>query len=154
MRTPENDLRRLREYYSLWHDTVILYENWARLHGLTYNSLTVLLSISGGEDSPCTQKSIAERHALPKQTVNNILKEFRVQGLLELVPVDTDRRNKEIVLTDRGRVFSAQVLGELQEVELSAVGEMDEGKMEAMIEGMELFCHHFRKGMEAADGSL
>ena len=70
------------------------------------------------------------------------------------MPVDTDRRNKEIVLTDRGRVFSAQVLGELQEVELSAVGEMDEGKMEAMIEGMELFCHHFRKGMEAADGSL
>ena len=74
--------------------------------------------------------------------------------MLELVPVDADRRNKEIVLTDRGRVFSAQVLGELQEVELSAVGEMDEGKMEAMIEGMELFCHHFRNGMEAADGSL
>ena len=128
MRTPENDLRRLREYYSLWHDTVILYENWARLHGLTYNSLTVLLAISGGEDSPCTQKSIAERHALPKQTVNNILKEFRVQGLLELVPVDTDRRNKEIVLTDRGRVFSAQVLGELTMLQIKGYVSQEPGK--------------------------
>ena len=128
MRTPENDLRRLREYYSLWHDTVILYENWARLHGLTYNSITVLLAISGGEDSPCTQKSIAERHALPKQTVNNILKEFRVQGLLELVPVDTDRRNKEIVLTDRGRVFSAQVLGELTMLQIKGYVSQEPGK--------------------------
>ena len=35
MRTPENDLRRLREYYSLWHDTVILYEYTIRELGPT-----------------------------------------------------------------------------------------------------------------------
>ena len=72
--------KSLEKYYNLWQETTILYERWARLHGLTYNSLTVLIAVADRRRGTCTQKSICREWALPKQTVNTILKDFEKQG--------------------------------------------------------------------------
>ena len=103
--------KSLEKYYNLWQETTILYERWARLHGLTYNSLTVLIAVADRRRGTCTQKSICREWALPKQTVNTILKDFEKQGLLELVPLEEDRRSKAIHLTEQGREFCAETLG-------------------------------------------
>ena len=91
--------KSLEKYYNLWQETTVLYERWARHRGLTYNSLTVLIAVAGSAPASCTQKTICQDWALPKQTVNTILKDFAKKGLLELVPVEEDRRSKTIRLT-------------------------------------------------------
>ena len=39
---------------------------------------------------------------IPKQTINMILKEFERKGLVELLPMQEDKRNKLIRLTPAG----------------------------------------------------
>ncbi|MBO5073654.1 MAG: MarR family transcriptional regulator [Eubacterium sp.] len=54
----------------------------------------------GGND--CTQRKISQRWMIPKQTINMILKEFERKGLVELLPMQEDKRNKLIRLTPAG----------------------------------------------------
>ena len=103
-----------------------VYAKAEKLMGLNPYVSKVLYALLFGNG--ITQSEICDAYEMPKQTVNNILKELRVQGLLELVPVDTDRRNKEIVLTNRGRVFSAQVLGELTMLQIKGYVSQEPGK--------------------------
>ena len=76
--------KSLEKYYNLWQETTILYERWARLHGLTYNSLTVLIAVADRRRGTCTQKSICREWALPKQTVNTILKDLKSRACWSL----------------------------------------------------------------------
>ena len=136
--------KSLEKYYNLWQETTILYERWARLHGLTYNSLTVLIAVADRRRGTCTQKSICREWALPKQTVNTILKDFEKQGL----------RSKAIHLTEQGREFCAETLGSLKKLELFIIEQMDPALVDGMIGGMELFCQYFKKGMEQKHEAL
>ncbi|MBM6686334.1 MarR family transcriptional regulator [Faecalicatena contorta] len=146
--------KSLEKYYNLWQETTVLYERWARRRGLTYNSLTVLIAVAGSAPASCTQKTICQDWALPKQTVNTILKDFAKKGLLELVPVEEDRRSKAIRLTEEGRGFCERTLGDLKRLELFIMEQMDPTLVDAMIGGMDLFCQYFRKGMELEHEAL
>ena len=140
--------KSLEKYYNLWQETTVLYERWARRRGLTYNSLTVLIAVAGSAPASCTQKTICQDWALPKQPVNTILKDFAKKGLLELVPVEEDRRSKAIRLTKEGQFFCESTLADLKRLELFIMEQMDPALVDAMISGMDLFCQYFRKGME------
>lgn len=48
-------MEQLDKYYAVWHKYNYVYEEWAKTHGLSVNSLLVLCAIHDGEDD-CTQK--------------------------------------------------------------------------------------------------
>lgn len=45
----------------------MLYGEWAKQHGVSYNMLMILCTLDAG---PCTQKQVSESWMIPKQTVN------------------------------------------------------------------------------------
>ena len=71
------------QYNALWIETNQLYETWARQRGMSLYELLVILSIVEA-DGTVLQKDICQRFAIPKQTVNAIIKTLTDKGWLEL----------------------------------------------------------------------
>ena len=73
---------RTRIFCNAWQSISVIYEDYARKSGISYNSLYILNAILYTEN--CTQKQICEKTLLPKQTVNNVITVFFKSGYIEL----------------------------------------------------------------------
>ncbi len=141
-------IEELRRYYTLWRESNAVYEDWAKAHGLSLNSLLVLYSFHE-EDGACTQKQISRKWLIPKQTVHAILKDFEEKGFIVLVPEAADRRNKQIHLTEEGRQFVNRTMGELREKELYVMEQIGAERMKCMNDELAAFIELFgREGAE------
>lgn len=133
----------------LWVDLAevnAIYDDYAKSVGLSYASLYVLDVIhdSAGD---CTQKEIAERTFLPKQTVNAIVKGFGEVGLVEIAGLDTDRRKKRIRLTGDGRARAGAIARRMRTVERQALGRMPPERRAALLDGLRRFKDNLRAGL-------
>lgn len=135
---------QLNHYYAVWQECNYVYEEWAKAHGLSVNSLLILSAIrEGGED--CTQKNISQRWLIPKQTVNMILKDLEKRGMVALSPSQQDKRNKRISFTPAGVEYADSVISKLRKVELFVLEEMGLERIKQLNENMSLFVELFSK---------
>lgn len=81
-----------------------------------------------------TQKDIAEEYALPKQTVNNIVKRFETDGIVTLESSSFDKRKKIIVLTPKGEEYINERLKPMIDGENKAAQLMGKEKLEKLNE--------------------
>ena len=136
-------LRERQRYYALWKESNIVYEEWAKSHGMSANSLLILEALY---DGICTQKEISQKWCIPKQTINTILKDLEAQGYLELAAMAQDKRNKQIELTSKGKLFADRIITQVQEKELYVIRQMGLERMKSMNDDLELFISLFRAG--------
>ena len=146
-----DQIQQLQRYYRLWRESNVMYEEWAKGHGLSLNSLLVLYSFFEDGEA-CTQKQICQKWLIPKQTVHGILKDFEKRGYIELVPVSADKRNKQIRLTPAGQEFTDHILTRLRQKELRVAEEIGFEKMNAINEDLALFIALFQKQDEKNGG--
>lgn len=143
MCTRNEILRERQRYYALWKESNIVYEEWAKSHGMSANSLLILEALYNGI---CTQKEISQKWCIPKQTINTILKDLEAQGYLELTAMEQDKRNKRIELTSKGKQFVDRIITQVQEKELYVIRQMGLERMKSMNDSLELFISLFRAG--------
>ena len=100
------------------------YYDFAKAHGVNYNTLAVLYTayINGG----CTQKQVTIEWYVPKQTVNTICKELIAEGLLTKTQGERDRRETIIRLSDRGVERAEPIVKRLLQIESNIVKGMGE----------------------------
>lgn len=72
----------------------------AKFYGLSDLETIILIRI--GHMANPNQKDIAEKLGAPKQTVNNIIKSLKEDGLIDLIPDENDKRMRILSLTDKG----------------------------------------------------
>ncbi|WP_409068371.1 MarR family winged helix-turn-helix transcriptional regulator [Clostridium sp. FAM 1755] len=137
-------MEQLNKYYAVWQEYNYAYEEWAKAHGISVNSLLVLSAIHEG-DEDCTQKKISQRWLIPKQTINMVLKDFESKGYVELLPMQEDKRNKLIRFTAAGKEYADAIISKLRKVELFVVGEIGIERMQQLNESMALFVELFNK---------
>ena len=113
-------IEELNRYYAVWQETNHIYDEWAKRHGISDCCLLVLISIHEG-GKQCTQKNISQRWSIPKQTVNMILKDLQNKKYVELIPVQEDKRNKQIQFTAAGKEYADSILPELRKIELAVI---------------------------------
>ncbi len=101
------------------------YEAYARSKGMTYLSLVVLEEIYELGDG-CTQKQISEDTHYPKQSINLTVKAFLKDGLIQLKELPENRKNKEITLTDKGRLCCMECVVPLLQQEERAMADLGE----------------------------
>lgn len=130
-------------YYDCWFAVNEFYEQWAKSRGLTVNSLFVLYTVNALE-SP-DQSEICRRLFLPKQTVNSILNLFEKSGYLLRRRKEADARNKEIVITEKGKEYAGKILSELYGLEEAAISSMDIEEKEGLIKYNRLFLERLQK---------
>ncbi len=126
--------------------TTLLYEKYAQSYGLTYNSMIIyyLLEYYGA----CTQKQISEQWAIPKQTVNHIVKKSMKEGILEFVNKEA-RKNKLIRFTKKGKEEFSSIVRELMLIEEEVIKNMGTNQMKMLIKCSESFYQNFKSILEA-----
>jgi len=142
--TNANHIEELNHYYAVWQETNHIYEEWAKRHGISACCLLTLISISEG-GKQCTQKNIGQRWSIPKQTVNMILKDLQNKRYVELIPMQEDKRNKQIQFTATGKEYADTILSELRKAELAVVEKMGIERIRRLNEESELFIKLFRE---------
>lgn len=132
------------QYNALWIETNQLYEIWARQRGMSLHELLVVLSIIEA-DGTVLQKDICQRFAIPKQTVNAIIKTLTDRGWLELRVSEQDRRSRNLCLTPVGSAQAAQIAQALQEHEAQVWLRLGLDRAEQLIGHTALYNRHFRE---------
>ena len=121
--TNVNHIEELNHYYAVWQETNHVYEEWAKRHGISACCLLTLISINEG-GKQCTQKNISQRWSIPKQTVNMILKDLQNKKYVDLIPMQEDKRNKQIQFTVTGKEYADTILSELRKAEFAVIEKM------------------------------
>lgn len=124
---------QIKKYYDFWFGMNNIYEIWAKKHNLTYYSLFALYIIKENSEY-CTQKIICDQLLLPKQTVNTILNSFEKNGYVKRIVNESDKRNKIIVFTESGQVYSDTILEEMYDFEKKAMLKMNSEERAKMTE--------------------
>lgn len=141
----ERDIQQeLTRFYAVWKECNLAYEKWAASRGLSSNGVLVLMALSETLE-PCTQKQIGLQWGLPKQTVNNILREFLKKGYVALTAMPDDKRNKAIHLTEAGRTFAGDILEELHRKEARVAASIGLDKLRDLNDTLARFVDLFAK---------
>ena len=137
-------MEQLNKYYTVWQECNNVYEEWAKAHGLSMNSLLIFFSIQEDKQN-YTQKAISQKWLIPKQTVNMILKDFEKRGLIELITMQKDKRNKLIQFTTEGKEYADSIISELRKVELFVIEKIGIERMKQLNDTNALFVELFKR---------
>ena len=91
---------------------------------------------------------IADYTGRPKQTVNNVVRTLKSEGHVTLSAECADRREKRIVLTEKGHAYSKEILAPLYDLEERIFGIMGAERVQQMIDAIMLFNSIFEKEMK------
>ncbi len=136
------DKLKLKEYsdklVKFHRDISGFYNEYAKSVGLTYASLGVLGIIL--DEKNCTQTTITQQMCLSKQTINAIIKSFNNHGIIEPpVESDSDKRNKVIIFTEKGRKFAEEIMSKVQEAEYAALDSLGKDRCEELIKTIAMY---------------
>lgn len=134
----------VNEYCKLRDIQFAAYELYARKHNLTAMELFVLDILWFSEDG-CLQSAICERLSATKQTISAIIKKFWKQGYLSLTESETDRRNKIIRFTDRGREYAKRIIPPAAKAENDAMGTLSDKDIAELVRITTLFSNQMRQ---------
>lgn len=131
----------IRRFWGIWQDLNAVYEQYARLQGISYTSLIILDQVYNDQldGTACTQKSICTATLLPKQTTNAIISGFVRDGIVELVPLPHDRRAKAVRLTEKGLAYARRIVGPSNDAEVSALAQLSDAEQEQFLATLERF---------------
>ncbi|MBQ2861271.1 MAG: MarR family transcriptional regulator [Oscillospiraceae bacterium] len=79
------------------------------------------------------QKDICEAYSYPKQSINRVAINLKEKGIIDFIPSEKDKREKEIVLTEKGKEFAEKNFTELFEMEKRVFEKIGKDAMEKMI---------------------
>lgn len=135
-----------QKLWGIWGQTNRLYSSWAASKNINYYLLLVLYALEGQE--AMTQKKICVCTGLTKQTVNSVIRSLKEEEYIALAPGCGDRREKQIILTEKGTAYTDALITPLRELEHRVYQIMGSGRVQQMVGDITLFNTVFEKEME------
>ena len=135
-----------QKFWGVWGQANGLYSSWAASKNINYYLLYVLYALEG--QKAMTQKKICICTGLTKQTVNSVIRSLKEEGYVELVPGLEDRRERQIILTEKGEVYSRELIAPLRELEHRVLQIMGSDRAQQMVDDIALFNTLFETEME------
>nr|WP_238580137.1 MarR family winged helix-turn-helix transcriptional regulator [Treponema endosymbiont of Eucomonympha sp.] len=136
----------VNEYCRLWREINLQYEEYAKALGTTYSVLLVM-SIINSVGETCTQKDICSQSFLPKQTVNLIIKSFLKDGFIKMTELESDRRNKVIRFTKKGKEYVQKYIFRIKDAENRAMKKLSEKDRQQLLESTKSYTTYFKEYM-------
>lgn len=134
-----------KEFCNIRQGIEMVYDDYARSNGISYTTLYVLHAISQFED--CTQKKICENTLLPKQTVNNIIKNLFDKGYINLSVSPTNHRVKIISFTKEGQEYAYPMISHIEKAECEAMESLSPSEQKEFMNSIKMYDLAFRKAM-------
>ena len=132
--------------WEAWGRTNAMYTAWCAASGQNQYRLFVLYALYAHE--PATQKEIADSTGLSKQTVSTVMRALKAEELVVLHAGETDRREKSVHLTQKGKDYAAEILSPLHKLERRVFDIMGADRVKQMIDAIALFNLVFEREME------
>ncbi|MCI8320156.1 MAG: MarR family transcriptional regulator [Dorea sp.] len=135
-----------QKLWGVWGRANGLYSSWAASKNINYYLLFVLYALEG--ETAVTQKKICMCTGLTKQTVNSVIRSLKENGYIELAKGHEDRREKQILLTEKGAAYSSELLTPLRRMERRVLEIMGSDRVREMVDNIALFNTVLEKEME------
>ena len=133
-------------FWKVWSQTNALYTEWCAERD--YNPYRLLVLYAAHGHAPITQKQIADRTGLSKQTVATVMRGLKNEGYVTLAAGTEDRREKYGHLTEEGHAYAGEMLAPLYELENRVFDIMGEGRIRQMMDAVSLFNTVFEREMK------
>ena len=104
-------------YYDFFYTSKRFYYKFAKKYGISDIALFTLNIIYNSKE--CIQNDLAEKLALPKQTVCSILDNFEKKGYVKREINPKDKRNRLISLTKKGIKFAKPIIEGLENLDIN-----------------------------------
>lgn len=139
-------LNNSNDMWEVWGRTNALYTKWCSNTEQNPYQLFVLYALNAHE--PVTQKRIADYTGLSKQTVSTVMRTLKEEGYVTLGAGESDRREKNVLLTEKGKHYAEEVLSSLYSLEQRVFEIIGEERMKQLSDDISLFNIVFEKEME------
>ena len=144
----ETKIRKFaNEMCSVWCQADALYSRWAAQNDINYFVLLVLWALHSNSEG-MTQKKISQYYGWPKQTTNSVIRTLKQDELVVLMPETGDKREKKVILTEKGQTRAKELLTPLFQLENRVFGNMQEERLQEMMNTIKLFITLFEKELE------
>lgn len=120
----------------------LLYSELSRKQGISYHAMLVMFTIK--QNQPCTQKLIAEKCLLAKQTVNSIIKDFQNKGYVVLKN-GRNQKEKLIEYTELGEEFFGNISNEFERIEERVLKRIGNKESELLANSIKKFAEIFEE---------
>lgn len=130
--------KKTERLFEKWQSLDRVFEEYAKSKNLNYISLSVLEAIYEMPEE-CTQKLICELIHYPKQSVNLVIKSFWESGYVELRETPEDRRNKLIILTEKGKMYAEEIIAPLEKLDNFVIEKMGERQFSELMRLMDIY---------------
>ena len=97
------------------------YAVFAKNHQMNANELAIFYTLWTQEQA--TQKYIADKYHLAKQTINSVCKRLETDGFITSDVKENNKREKVISLTDKGKAFARPIIAPLLRQEGQVIDE-------------------------------
>ncbi len=123
-----------------------VYNSAIKRSGVSLSESWILLMVWDGVS---VQKEIARQLCWSKQTVNSACSKLAERGLICLEPSASDRRERIVALTEKGREFSRRHIGRMEALEERIWRGFAPEERRLVVALLERYCHQLRQGLEA-----
>lgn len=128
----QENIEKIKEINNAIRRINNLYSSWAIDNHTNQYTLSILhMLLTEGE---ITQKKFSEEHEVPKQSVNNIILSLKKDNLIEMKTGKKDKREKIIVLTEKGKQHAEELLTPLLNLESNVIEKMGTISVDNLIE--------------------
>lgn len=113
-----------------------LYEEWARRYGFTLLEKQFFQILSEHENGTLTQKNLCEMMNCSKTTINTIVKKMIKLEYVYIEYSEDSRKEKVIILTERGMEIINIMITALVDKEAAAIGSLPFEEIQNVIKGL------------------
>ncbi|MDD3410341.1 MAG: MarR family transcriptional regulator [Eubacteriales bacterium] len=109
-------------------------EQWKQQSGINGYLLKPLYALY--LNPTMTQKQIGDCCSLPKQTVSNAIREMKQNGYVLLETAEEDRRERHIIITEKGRAYLDELVSPILAFETRVIARMGKDAYESLVYGL------------------
>ncbi|MBQ7839475.1 MAG: winged helix-turn-helix transcriptional regulator [Lachnospiraceae bacterium] len=111
----------------------VIYHDYAKSIGLSDAAFWLLYSVYE-HGKPCTQKDLCHSWFYAPQTINSAIKAMEEQGYITLERVPANKKNKQILFTEKGKTLVDEKIAPLVQAEERSFERLDEQERELLLE--------------------
>ncbi len=117
---------------------------------ITGENTFILSYLAKNADEPIYQKDIEKRFSITRSTTSNVLSLMEKKHLIKRMPVENDKRLKQIVLTDEAKTLHADIVKEIEHFETT----MRRGFKEEEVDKLLSFIDRIKTNLEEAQKGI
>lgn len=140
-----NDRDRVNAVFEAVNVIDRTYEKWCKKLGIEYYDMIMYYTLVEYDDVPITQKQICEDMDIPKTTVNSVIKKQIRLGYIELQVNPDNRKEKWIILTDKGKKYAHDLIDPLFKIEEESITLLSDEKIEEITRSLSIYSNSLKK---------